>query len=258
MRPFVLSIGGSDPSGGAGIQADLKTLHQHGVVGGALVTLHTVQNSRGVTGVEVRDIAREIDTVFEDGAPAAIKTGALGSAANVVAVAERLHDRSVPLVVDPVRASTSGAVFLDKAAWSTLQRELLPLATLVTPNCREASALAGLDVVDVKSARRAAEVIAEMGPTGVLVKGGHLEGDPIDVLWHRGEIIELAGTRIAVDARGTGCALSAAIAASLALGVELPEACRRAKAWLARALEGAVPWGKGRSILDHHAPVRSD
>src|SRR5690606_3000952 len=178
MVPIALTIAGSDPSGGAGIQADLKTFHQHGVYGTAVITLLTVQNTRGVTAVEtmrpelVRD---QVRAVIDDVPPVAAKTGALGSAGVVRAAAELAAGFSFPLVVDPVMISKHGAPLLDDEAAEALTRELLPRAFLVTPNAPEAEVLSGIHVHDRESAADAARAIAERGPRAVLVKGGHLE-----------------------------------------------------------------------------------
>ncbi|MCS6799096.1 MAG: bifunctional hydroxymethylpyrimidine kinase/phosphomethylpyrimidine kinase [Myxococcota bacterium] len=247
--PVVLSVAGSDPSGGAGLQADLKTFATHRVYGAAVVTLLTVQNTTAVRRVQVIApdlVAEQIDAVVEDLAPRAIKTGALGNAAVVRAVAERLARVGVPLVVDPVAVSKHGAPLLEPDAVDALRTKLVPIATLVTPNAAEAAQLSGRPVRDIDDALRAAEAIAALGPRAVLVKGGHFSGEPHDVLLENGRVTVLHGRRVATQrTHGTGCALSAAIAARLARGEPLADAVERAKRWLERALVMAPPLGHG-------------
>jgi hydroxymethylpyrimidine/phosphomethylpyrimidine kinase len=257
MTRIVLAIGGSDPSGGAGVQGDLKTLHQHGVYGAAAITLLTVQSTRGVSRVDVLDaalVSEQIDAVLSDLDVRVIKTGALGSEAIVHAIAKRI-DR--PLVVDPVLLASSGAELASEPALQALVRELVPRATIVTPNTIEATAISGVEIDHVASARRAAERIVSMGAQAALVKGGHLEGDrSIDVLAWNGGIEELALPRIATQAgHGTGCALASSIAARLARGATLLDAVRGAKGWVHRALATAPAIGEGRGPLDLFADV---
>ena len=222
MTPVAMTIAGSDPSGGAGIQADLKTFHQHGVYGTSVITLLTVQNTQKVDAVEILKpefILAQLDAVTQDIPPAAAKTGALGSAGVIEAVAERAADFSFPLVVDPVMVSKHGAALLDRDAADLLRRKLLPCAFLVTPNLPEAAQLAGFDVIDQASMEKAAATIARLGPKSVLVKGGHLTGPAVDVLWSDGEIYRFFSERIeSKDTHGTGCVFAAAITARLARG----------------------------------------
>lgn len=260
MLPIVLSIAGSDPSGGAGIQADLKTFHQHGAYGMAVVTLLTVQSTRGVRRVETCApdlVIEQLDAVLEDIPPGAAKTGALGSAALVRAVAERAKGFTFPLVVDPVMISKHGAPLLDEDAREAVARELMPRAALFTPNAHEAGALLGREVRTLEDARRAAAALLEQGARAVLVKGGHVEGPPVDVLATReGALVEIAGERVDTPhTHGTGCTYSAAIAARLAAGVGLEEAIRASKAWLTGALRTAPGIGGGVGPVDHLAPL---
>lgn len=260
MMAVALTIAGSDPSGGAGIQADLKTFHQHGVYGAAVVTLLTVQNTRGVTAVEVMrpELVRDqIVAVVDDVPPRAAKTGALGSAAVVRAVAELAARFAFPLVVDPVMISKHGAPLLDDDAARALREELLPRATLITPNAPEASALSGIDVRNRESARQAAHVIAQLGARAVLVKGGHLAGEQaIDVLLVDGEVHELSASRVETrHTHGTGCTYAAAITARLARGEAILPAVTLAKRWLTDALRGAPGLGGGIGPVNHFAPV---
>jgi hydroxymethylpyrimidine/phosphomethylpyrimidine kinase len=185
MIPVALTIAGSDPSGGAGLQADLKTFHQRGVYGEAAVTLITVQNTRGVERVEVLDpelLAAQVRAVIADIPPQAAKTGALGSRAMVEMVAALAAEFGFPLVVDPVMISKHGAPLMSPDAAQAMAERLLPRAFLITPNLHEAAALVGFAVEDEASMTRAAEKLAAMGAANVLVKGGHLRGSAVDLL----------------------------------------------------------------------------
>jgi len=252
--PIALTIAGSDPSGGAGIQADLKTFHQFGVYGEAVIATVTVQNTTRVEQVESLSrqlVVSQIRAVLEDMPPAAAKTGALGSEANVHAVAELAREFAFPLVVDPVLMSTHGTPLLTEDA---LRDELLPLATLITPNLHEAAALSGLEVRDVATMRRAAERIFGVGAKAVLVKGGHLPDAAVDVLLFDGQWFEFSADRINTrHTHGTGCAYSAAITAGLALGWDLPEAVRRAKQWITDAIRTSPGLGSGDGPVNYFA-----
>lgn len=258
-RKCALTIAGSDPSGGAGLQADLKTFHQHGVYGMAVVSLLTVQDTRCVSRVEVLSadlVAQQLEAVLEDIPPDAIKTGALGNSSVIAAVAERLKGLRCPIVVDPVMVSKHGHALLDPQARETLIDKLLPITSLLTPNAPEAQVMLGRAVTTVEDAQEAARSLAALGPQAVLVKGGHLEGEAVDVLFHQGRIEIFSGLRLdSRNTHGTGCSLSAAIAAWLAQGVPVAEAVRRAKAWLAQAIATATPRGRGVGPVNHHAPV---
>lgn len=258
-RPVALTIAGSDPSGGAGLQADLKTFHQHGVYGMSVVTLVTVQNTRQVSAVEVLDprlVVEQIDAVIADIPPAAVKIGALGRADVIAAVAARVAGLRVPMVVDPVMVSKHGAALLADDAVDALCSELLPLATLVTPNLPEAARLAGFDVCDRESMERAAQVIAARGPRHVLVKGGHLSGVAVDLLWSDGRAILLSGERIETrHTHGTGCTLSAAITARLARGEDVAAAVDGGCGFIRAAIAGAPGLGGGTGPVDHFAPT---
>ncbi|MCH8912954.1 MAG: bifunctional hydroxymethylpyrimidine kinase/phosphomethylpyrimidine kinase, partial [Planctomycetes bacterium] len=199
MTPVALTIAGSDPSGGAGMQADLKTFHQHGVYGMSVVTLLTVQNTRSVSAVRHIDpefIVAQLDAVLSDIPPQAAKTGALGSAAIINALAERAAEFEFPLVVDPVMISKHGAALLDEDAVESLKSRLLPHAFCVTPNLPEAAALTGIDVTDRAAMEQAARAIAELGPKHVLIKGGHAAGPALDLLWSAGQFHEFAAHSI--------------------------------------------------------------
>jgi len=257
MKPAALTIAGSDPSGGAGIQADLKTFHQFGVYGEAVLTLITVQNTLGVSRVECLPAAlvvEQIHAVVEDIRPAAAKTGALGNRAIVEAVAEAAAELDFPLVVDPVLISKHGAALLSEDARRALVRQLLPRASLLTPNLLEASALTGLEVGDVAAMRRAAERLREMGARSVLVKGGHLADSATDVLLAEDGFHEFRAPHIPTPhTHGTGCTYSAAIAAGLAQGMALADAVGRAKAYITEAIRSNPGLGRGAGPVNHHA-----
>lgn len=259
MRSIALSIAGSDPSGGAGIQADLKTFHQHGVYGTAVITLLTAQSTRGVTRVEpcsVEMVLAQLDVLLDDLTPGAAKTGALGNAALVRAIASRAARFSFPLVVDPVMISKHGAPLLDESAQEAVARELMPAATLFTPNAHEAGALLGREVRTLDHARDAARALIALGARAVLVKGGHIEGAAIDVLATGSSLVEIEGERIDTPStHGTGCTYSAAITARLARGMALEDAIRASKVWLTEALRSAPGIGGGIGPLDHFAPI---
>lgn len=251
-----LTIAGSDPSGGAGLQADLKTFHQHGVYGMAAVTLLTVQNTRSVTRLEVMTaelVRQQVEAVLFDIPPGAVKTGALGSAAIIEMVASL--GLQVPLVVDPVMVSKHGHALLCEDAQEALRTKLMPVTTLLTPNTQEAAALLGTPVNTLEEAEAAAAALARRGPKAVLVKGGHLTGpEAIDVLFYEGKSVRLRAPRIDTKhTHGTGCTYSAAITAGLAKGLPLEEAVRASKAWLTRALASAPGLGQGIGPVNHHA-----
>jgi hydroxymethylpyrimidine/phosphomethylpyrimidine kinase len=236
-----LSIAGSDPSGGAGLQADLKTFHRMGVYGEAVVTLITVQNTRGVRRVEILAadlVAEQIHAVITDIPPKAAKTGALGSRAVVEVVAKAAAGFAFPLVVDPVTISKNGVALMDEEARHVFAEMLLPHAFLLTPNLDEATELTGIAARDPESMAKAAEKLLEMGAANVLVKGGHLEGDAVDVLVTRaGERRVFRDVRIATpNTHGTGCTYSAAITAGLAKGLSLIDAIRIGKAFITEAI----------------------
>ena len=258
--PIALSVAGSDPSGGAGIQADLKTFAAFEVYGAAVLTCCTAQNTTGVfaTGeLPVDLVASQLDAVLDDLAVGAIKTGMLGRAAIVDVVAERLARRAIPLVVDPVMVATSGDLLLTADGVAALRERLLPLARVVTPNLAEAAVLAGRDVRTLADMRDAARSIRDLGPRAVLVKGGHLAGAACDVLLDGDDLHELATERVeAGPLHGSGCTLSAAICAGLARGDALPDAVASAKRFVHAAIRGALAVGRGAHPLDHRIRVR--
>ena len=255
-RPRALTIAGSDSGGGAGIQADLKTFGALGVYGMSAITAVTVQNTKGVTGYEElspQTVGEQIRAVVTDIGVDAAKTGMLASAAIVDAVAEAVAETGLGnLVVDPVFMSKHGHALLAEDAVEALRSRILPLATLVTPNLPEASGLAGFPVHTADDMDRAGQVILGFGPKAVLVKGGHLAGDRSDDLFLDGErAVWVEGERIdTLHTHGTGCVLSAAIAAYLARGDDLLTAVRRGKAFVTEAIRHALPIGQGIGPVD--------
>jgi hydroxymethylpyrimidine/phosphomethylpyrimidine kinase len=257
MVPVALTIAGSDPSGGAGIQADLKTFHRFGVYGEAVITLLTVQNTQRVSRVVCMDpvlVRDQIEAVVADIPPGAAKTGALGTVAIVEAVAAVAERFAFPLVVDPVMISKHGLPLLDDNAVEALRERLLPHAALVTPNIPEAEALAGLKIAAREDAAEAARRIAELGPKAVLIKGGHWDDRADDLLLFEGRLVELPAPHVDTPhTHGTGCTYSAAITAGLAGGTTLFAAVRAAKEFIHRAIETNPGLGRGRGPVNHFA-----
>jgi len=251
--PRALTVAGSDASGGAGVQADLRTFGALGVWGSSAISAVTVQDSRRVHAVEplaAKLVAAQVDAVLHDLRPEAVKTGMLATRSIVHAVARSFAAAAVArLVVDPVMRSTSGAVLLDAGGVRALRERLLPLAAVVTPNVAEAAILAGIEVTDVASAEEACRRILALGPRAVVVKGGHLRGDPVDVLGTGRGIRRFAGRRHPRGAHGTGCVFSAAIAAHLARDATLEDAVGKAKRFVERLLGSAPRVGAGRPVL---------
>ena len=257
MIPVALTIAGSDPSGGAGIQADLKTFHQFGVYGEAVITLLTVQNTARVSRVETVApalVEEQLEAVLEDIRPGAAKTGALGNEDIVNAVAEAAAEFDFPLVVDPVMISKHGAPLVSEAAMRAIAGRLAPRAFLLTPNLEEAAALTGIRIDGIGDMRRAAEALAAMGARAVLVKGGHLPDCATDVLFDGSRWHEFPAERIATrNTHGTGCTYSAAITAELARGTELVEAAARAKRFIGEAIRTNPGLGRGPGPVNHFA-----
>ncbi len=258
MQPAIaLTIAGSDPSGGAGIQADLKTFHQFGVYGEAVVTLITVQNTIRASRVECLDpelVVEQLQAVLQDIPPAAAKTGALGNAAIVRAIARTAVNFSFPLVVDPVMISKHGSPLLTAEARQALLAELIPRAALLTPNLPEAAALAGIDVCTPVTMREAALRLRDLGARAVLVKGGHLADSALDILLDGDAFYEFPAARIETPhTHGTGCTYSAAITAELARGSDLRLAVARAKTYIAEAIRTSPGLGQGSGPVNHWA-----
>ncbi len=257
MKPVALTIAGSDPSGGAGIQADLKAFHQFGVYGEAVLTLLTVQNTTEVAAVLTLDpgfVAAQLRAVLADIPPAAVKTGALGNAEIIRAVAGVLRETRLPLVVDPVMISKHGAPLIAEEARGVMLEVLLPLATLVTPNLPEAAALTGAPVETPGAMRDAARQLHDRTGAAILVKGGHLQGAAVDLLYAGGEFHEFSSERLwTPNTHGTGCTYSAAITAGLAIGLALPEAVEKAKSYITEAIRTNPGLGRGAGPVNHHA-----
>ena len=251
-----LSIAGSDCSGGAGIQADLKTMAMNGVYGMSAVTALTAQNTTGVKDImEVSPgfLEAQLDAVFQDIFPDAVKIGMVASAGLVEAIAGRLrHYGARNIVVDPVMAATSGSALMKTDAVDTLARELLPLAALATPNIPEAEVLSGLSIRNREDMEKAAQTISAAFSCPVLLKGGHALCDADDLLCAGGALTWFHGERIDTrNTHGTGCTLSSAIAANLAKGFSLEVAVRRAKEFISGALAAGLDLGKGAGPMDH-------
>lgn len=254
--PIILTIAGFDPSGGAGIAADLKTFAAHNCYGVAAVTALTVQNSQGVKSVQITPAATlraQLDVLLEDSAIAAIKVGMLGNKANAAVVAEFLDRAKIAhVVLDPVaRAQSGGAELIDAAGLKYISEELLKRATIVTPNIAEAEALTGLEIKDVAAMKAAAQKLVERGARAVLVKGGHME-KAIDVFCDGAALETLGGEKVkSENTHGSGCTLASAIAAGLAEGKPLLEAVVLAKAYVTKAIEKSYAVGKGPGPLNH-------
>ena len=252
MTVVALTIAGSDPSGGAGIQADLRTFAALGVVGVSVITALTIQNSLGVQSVypvPADVLAAQLDAIFSDIQVNAVKIGMLGGADQVRAVAAALRKYQPPnIVLDPVLASTGGVPLLDEEGRHALLTELMPLCDLITPNVPEAILFTGLDMINSNGLRLAAKYLRALGARAVLLKGGHLNGDwSTDILQSATQEVGSSGIRIATThTHGTGCFLSSAIAAQLAIGFPLDEAFYFAKRLLNRAFLTPVVVGKGK------------
>ena len=256
---IALTIAGSDSGGGAGIQADLKTFARFGLFGTSVITAITAQNTLGVVGWSAvgADLVRaQIDAVATDLRPVAVKSGMLGDADVVRAVAGGIRAHELrPYVLDPVMVATSGDLLLAPGAVEAIVRDLLPLCDLVTPNLDEAAILVGHEVRDESQMARAARTLVEMGAGAALVKGGHLQGaETVDLLWDGGSEHRFRHERLATRSlHGTGCTLSSAIAAGLALEHDLPTAVENALDYVHRAIATAPGLGAGHGPLNHFA-----
>ncbi len=254
--PILLTIAGFDPSGGAGVAADLKTFAAHNCYGVAAVTALTVQNSQGVKSTHITPAATlraQLDVLLEDVAIAAVKIGMLGNKANATSVGEFLDRAKIPhVVLDPVaRAQSGGAELIDAGGLKYIGEELLKRATVVTPNIAEAEALTGMEIKDVAAMKAAAQKLVERGARAVVVKGGHME-KAIDVFFDGTELETLGGEKVkSENTHGSGCTLASAIAAGLAEGKSLMEAVVLAKAYVTKAIEKSYAVGKGPGPLNH-------
>lgn len=259
--PCVLTIAGSDSCGGAGIQADLKTMQALGVHGMSVVTAVTAQNSVGVQNfwdLPPDAVREQLYSILTDIPVQAVKTGMLASSGIVSVVAEVLAAIPAPLVVDPVAVSKHGHSLLMAGAGDSLRDALLPLATVVTPNLDEAEQLSGTKAVDEDSMLAVARAIKALGPRWVLIKGGHLAGDPVDVLYDGERTWRFVGERIASPhTHGTGCTLASAIASYLAVGEEVPAAVAKARDYVTGAIRAGFPLGAGIGPVDHAWQART-
>lgn len=253
----VLTIAGSDSSGGAGVQADLKTMLANGVYGMSAITALTAQNTTGVRMVEnvsPEFLAAELDAVFEDIRPDAVKIGMVSSAELIKVIAEKLRSyQAVHIVVDPVMVATSGARLMENAAEQALQEELFPLAEVLTPNLSELSVLTRIPVKNREDMVKAAHMLQQEAGVNVLAKGGHLDAEASDLLvTSAGEEKWFTTSRIDnPNTHGTGCTLSSAIAANLAKGYDLETSIERAKSYLTGALQAGLNLGRGSGPLNH-------
>ncbi len=255
-----LTIAGSDSGGGAGIQADLKTFAALGVYGMSALTAITAQNTVGVQGVyelPAEFVGLQIDSVVTDIGVDAVKTGMLANAEIIAVVAAKVREHNLPnLVVDPVMVAKSGDPLLREDAQEALIRLLLPLAVVVTPNLHEARVLTSMAIESLEDMQRAAAAIHALGPRYVVVKGGHLTGDSVDVLYDGQEYVLFPASRVETrNTHGTGCTFASAITAGLAKGLEVVEAVRQAKEYITIALQHAPTLGQGHGPTHHFAAL---
>lgn len=258
-----LTIAGSDSSGGAGIQADIKTMTANGVYATSAITALTAQNTTGVYGIlesTPEFLANQLDCIFTDIFPDAVKTGMVSSTALIAVIADKLRQYGARnIVVDPVMVATSGARLISEEAVDALKEKLLPLATLLTPNIPEAEVLSGMTISDPAGMERAARAISEKYGCAVLCKGGHQISDADDLLWREGAGVWFRGRRIQNNnTHGTGCTLSSAIASNLAKGYDLDQSVRRAKDYISGALAAMLDLGHGSGPMDHMFDLRGE
>jgi hydroxymethylpyrimidine/phosphomethylpyrimidine kinase len=259
----VLTIAGSDCSGGAGIQADIKTITAHKLYAMSAITALTAQNTTGVYGImEVTPdfLAIQLESIFSDIYPDAIKIGMVSSSSLIETIASKLiKEKAKNIVVDPVMVSTSGSKLLAEDAAITLIEKLIPIATIITPNIPEAEVLSGMKITKVEDMLTAAEKIARKYNGAILIKGGHSLNDANDLLYQDGEVEWFYGERIDnPNTHGTGCTLSSAIASNLAMGYSLSESVSNAKKYISGALKSNLNLGKGSGPLDHTFAIRFD
>ena len=258
-----LTIAGSDSGGGAGIQADIKTMTAHGVFAMSAVTALTAQNTTGVTGImEVTPefLAEQLDAIFTDIFPDAVKTGMVSSAALIEVIAAKLKEYGARnIVVDPVMVATSGAKLISEDAIGTLKTALFPLATVITPNIPELEVLSGMSVSSGEDMENAARIVHDLFGCSVLAKGGHRVNDANDLLFDGQNAVWIPGRRINnPNTHGTGCTLSSAIASNLAKGCDLKTAVTLAKAYLSGALAAMLDLGKGSGPMNHAFAIAGD
>ena len=258
-----LTIAGSDSSGGAGIQADIKTMTANGVYATSAITALTAQNTTGVYGIlesTPEFLTNQLDCIFTDIFPDAVKTGMVSSTALIAVIADKLRQYGARnIVVDPVMVATSGARLISEEAVDALKEKLLPLATLLTPNIPEAEVLSGMTISDPAGMERAARAISEQYGCAVLCKGGHQISDADDLLWREDAGVWFRGRRIQnSNTHGTGCTLSSAIASNLAKGYGLDQSVRRAKDYISGALAAMLDLGHGSGPMDHMFDLRGE
>ena len=263
MMKTALTIAGSDSSGGAGIQADLKTMIANGVYGMSAITALTAQNTTGVQGIfEVTPefLEQEIDSVFTDIRPDAVKIGMVSSAGLIKSIAKKLHEHKAEnIVVDPVMVATSGSKLISDDAIGTLKEYLFPMAAVLTPNIPETEVLSGMEVKSAEDMIAAAKQISETYHCAVLCKGGHQLNDANDLLYRDGRYRWFNGKRIDnPNTHGTGCTLSSAIASNLAKGYDLDTAVERAKAYISGALAAMLDLGHGSGPMDHGFAIENE
>ena len=257
----VLTIAGSDCSGGAGIQADIKTITAHKLYASSAITALTAQNTTGVTGifnVSKEFLAKELDSIFTDIYPDAVKIGMVSEIELIETISEKLVEYNVKnIVLDPVMVATSGAHLLNDNAIDVLVNKLFPLATIITPNILEAEVLSNMKIKTKEDMEEAAKVISKITKGSVLIKGGHSINDSNDLLLTNDEFIWFNGERIDnPNTHVTGCTLSSAIASNLALGYSIPDSIKNAKSYISTCLKSMLDLGKGSGPLDHMAPYR--
>lgn len=262
-RKAVLTIAGSDSSGGAGIQADIKTMMANGVYAMSAITALTAQNTLGVSGIletAPEFLEQQLDCIFTDIRPDAVKIGMLCGADMIRAAAKKLREyHAVNIVLDPVMVSTSGSRLLSREAVEEMKAQMFPLADLVTPNIPEGEVLAGMRIESPEDMEKAAETIACTYGCAVLLKGGHQAGSADDLLYRDGSFRWYPGRRIAnPNNHGTGCTLSSAIASNLAKGFSMEEAVERAKKYISGALEAMLDLGRGNGPMDHGFDLRGE
>ena len=260
--PRVLTIAGSDSGGGAGVQADIKAIMAMGGYAMTVITAVTAQNTLGILGIHpipAEFVELQLTAILDDLGVDAIKTGMLPDAEMIEAVAAGVRRHRIPLlVIDPVSAASTGSRLAGENAEDALKRHLFPLATIVTPNIPEAQRLSGMSITTLQGMYPAAREIKKMGPEYVLIKGGHLRGDAVDLLYDGDRFFTFHSARIpGIDPHGTGCTYASAIATGLAAGLNPIEAVSRAKVYLTSAIHQALPLGGGRGPLDHRAGVAS-
>ena len=258
----VLTIAGSDCSGGAGIQADMKTMMANGVYAMSAITALTAQNTTGVSGIlEVTPefLAQQLDSIFTDIYPDAVKIGMVSSAALIEVIVDKLEEyKAKNIVVDPVMVATSGARLINEDAITVLKNRLFPLAAVITPNIPEAEVLSDMKIQDIDDCKIAAARIHEMYHCNVLCKGGHHINDANDLLYMEDDVVVFEGKRINnPNTHGTGCTLSSAIASNLAKGYPLPEAIHLAKDYISGALAAMLDLGKGSGPMDHGFAIKN-